>query len=486
MDIDIKKMSFKQEFKTIIQNYINPLLGIKDDDVEETLIECKGSSNVYFSDENGNRYLYFYPHKNSLFGFRKLISKRFSDVNLPLIRKVLEELRKVMYRADSTSRTKNYINFDQCKKNYEFAVQRAIISWIFGEYNENIERLLSLLEKWSIRTHEGRKVPFAFVIDYLRQIDDGGICYIDFLEDEYSATLSDGITSIIELDLRCNYVDYHSITEGNIFRESRLNGNPYRFSQVIDQFTDKRVGIFLLTSGDIILVKDQSIKLVKREGNWLNFDKQVLFSVLEFENERFSREDKKPLVSSKLMEQIYSTALDVSFSHSGGIIAVVSDYESVTKPSKIDSIEKAKGDSQSYENETFGIIDYIDDISENNVLDFHDLAKRYPSEFDNPRMKKRFAKREIIQNLIKKYDNTFEKIDRKLRCELVSMDGATIIDSKGKIISIGAIIQNDSGSYGGGRGSAAKKLSKYGMAIKISTDGYVEIYIAERIKYIIK
>lgn len=43
-----------------------------------------------------------------------------------------------------------------------------------------------------------------------------------------------------------------------------------------------------------------------------------------------------------------------------------------------------------------------------------------------------------------------------MRTELISMDGATIIDYDGNIISVGAIIKNDSGSYGGGRGAAAK------------------------------
>ncbi len=63
------------------------------------------------------------------------------------------------------------------------------------------------------------------------------------------------------------------------------------------------------------------------------------------------------------------------------------------------------------------------------------------------------------------------------------MDGATIIDFKGNLISVGAIIQNDSGSYGGGRGAAAKKMSNFGIAIKISTDGYIEVYKKEKIIY---
>lgn len=43
--------------------------------------------------------------------------------------------------------------------------------------------------------------------------------------------------------------------------------------------------------------------------------------------------------------------------------------------------------------------------------------------------------------------------------------------------SFGAIIKNNSGSSGGGRGAAAKKLSQFGFAVKISTDGYIEMYV---------
>ncbi len=56
----------------------------------------------------------------------------------------------------------------------------------------------------------------------------------------------------------------------------------------------------------------------------------------------------------------------------------------------------------------------------------------------------------------------------------------------GDILSVGAIIQNESGSYGGGRGAAARKLSNYGFAIKISTDGYIECYKGGEIVFKIK
>lgn len=67
------------------------------------------------------------------------------------------------------------------------------------------------------------------------------------------------------------------------------------------------------------------------------------------------------------------------------------------------------------------------------------------------------------------------------------MDGACIIDYSGNDCAIGAIIRNDSGSSGGGRSAAAKKLSKFdGFAVKISTDGYIELFINYYPVYAIK
>ena len=76
----------------------------------------------------------------------------------------------------------------------------------------------------------------------------------------------------------------------------------------------------------------------------------------------------------------------------------------------------------------------------------------------------------------------FYELDRKLREELVGVDGATIIDNDGNIISVGAIIKIEAGSTGGGRLAATKTLSKYGVALKISTDGSIEGYHLDKNK----
>ena len=65
----------------------------------------------------------------------------------------------------------------------------------------------------------------------------------------------------------------------------------------------------------------------------------------------------------------------------------------------------------------------------------------------------------------------FQELDRRLRQELLAIDGATLLDHKGIALAVGAILKIPGGSTGGGRLAAAKELSKSGLGIKVSQDG---------------
>ena len=65
----------------------------------------------------------------------------------------------------------------------------------------------------------------------------------------------------------------------------------------------------------------------------------------------------------------------------------------------------------------------------------------------------------------------FYELDRRLRQELVAIDGATVLDHEGGILAVGAILKIGGGSTGGGRLAAAKALSSLGLGIKVSQDG---------------
>ena len=85
-------------------------------------------------------------------------------------------------------------------------------------------------------------------------------------------------------------------------------------------------------------------------------------------------------------------------------------------------------------------------------------------------------KSRFLKAILKKYER-FQDIPRKLRQELVGIDGATIVDETGKLLCVGAILHIRGGSTGGGgRTAAAKAIAEYGLGIKISNDGKIQYW----------
>lgn len=88
-------------------------------------------------------------------------------------------------------------------------------------------------------------------------------------------------------------------------------------------------------------------------------------------------------------------------------------------------------------------------------------------------------KAEVLSYLLRYSEQqlqSFFELDKPLRREILSLDGATVVSLNGSFYCAGSIVSVPSGSSSGGRSAAAKQLAKYGVGIKISEDGYIEAY----------
>jgi DNA integrity scanning protein DisA with diadenylate cyclase activity len=72
----------------------------------------------------------------------------------------------------------------------------------------------------------------------------------------------------------------------------------------------------------------------------------------------------------------------------------------------------------------------------------------------------------------------FQELNRLVRKDILSLDGATVLSSNGSFLAAGAILrltevetQNQ-----GGRAAAAKTLAPYGLGIKVSQDGTITAF----------
>ncbi len=451
-----------KEYKKFVSDYLLPLLGISQDG---NLIELDDSSNEYtlnavFGQLNGC--LYFCSNKKAL--FKLYYNRTLSDDDISLAINVIQSFFKVLpYRMDGKGTNITYYSDNHKKYNYELAIQKGICNWIVGSENREIENLLDVLAKWSVQTYEGKKVTLGFIINPQANshFNDTYGTFYDFICDDTAAVFTDCVTSVFELDSKCRYCRHISVTENNVIEKLSLTHYlPVRFANIIDNYVkDDCVGIFLLNNGDIILSKQGQIRFVKRNLKWLNFSYEAFRNAFgSFINDN--------CIEEELIQSIYASTLDVSFSHTGGIISIVTDIEKLTENG----------------NDNYPILNETDNLLSSSNID--DIYKKLKNSLKEKELRKRLLKKNVLSCLVK--DNTFSKIDRKLRSELISLDGACIMDINGNVCSFGAIIKNNSGSSGGGRGAASKKLSDYGMAIKISTDGYVELYIQSSLKYTIK
>lgn len=93
-------------------------------------------------------------------------------------------------------------------------------------------------------------MPFAFLIDDKENnIDEPKLNYLVFLESDFSATISDGITSIIELDQNGYYLGYHSIldNENKKILDAELSKKvlPLRFAKILYNYVKgTKLGVF--------------------------------------------------------------------------------------------------------------------------------------------------------------------------------------------------------------------------------------------------
>lgn len=186
---------------------------------------------------------------------------------------------------------------------------------------------------------------------------------------------------------------------------------PYRLSQLAEWTNHNGVLFSLNRNGEILVFFKGKLSFAKRRGRWFHFPHDSMAK-------RLGR-----IGTNALRQSVYETCLDVSFARTGGCIAVVS------------SGARARLSQIVHNDDMLGALT---------------IKSRCLTQIVN---------------------TPFPDMDRRLRQELVAIDGATILDHNGILIAAGAIVEVPPGSRAGARWAAAAALSECGLAIKISHDG---------------
>lgn len=352
-----------------------------------------------------------------------LMCKKHSRAATDAYDEVFEQYKRTIGMASEEERKQSKADMQQKKNEANKIVEHESIA------EKTLYGILTQIELWANKTYEGQKKTFGIVFcKDMMSSDENSFDYVEFLKSDYSATINDGIYSAVEL-FSNGFFKKHLTINNDMGKD--LASIPYPFSGFADLCTEDKIGILLTESGDILIINNKKLCYTRHNGYWVQCMSDKIIEQIKMELE---------LETLESASAIYQAIVDVSYSRGGACIGIISQDQ---LPEQLHDMIKAGLLQENVENQKLRALKRMISISEN---------KDYRQK------------------------NFFE-LDRALRRELLELDGAMVLSSGGLIHVIGTIIKLDgSGSDGGGRTAAATQLSKFGLSIKISQDGYVQLF----------
>jgi len=442
----------KVEFYKIVDKLILPLFTGSFIDGEEE--SSTRDSEVAFGKKNS---LLIKPSKTDEY---RLVLKRgqpFQTFEVNLLKAILAELNNISqleFADDSyiSVLQENAIEKSICKS---ICDNEETVTSMFGIINE--------LEKWAARTYEGKKTAIGIIINLAVDISEQAevLKYHDVINKEFFALLSDGVDSYVEFDKKGNLIGYVQMNKV----KKMPSIAPLEFVNVSRYCNERKIGIVLTKTGDFLIFKNRNLLFSKRAGNWNIYSHEEVIQLLSYRG-NYSLKD--------IRRSVYFTALDTSYAYNGGCIVYLNKDMADSALMHINAHDII--DERYFEMKKAQELEYAGRLY--NLQTLSSVEAVYNVPYLTFLQEQKCIKSQTLRKLIN--GKPFHELSRKLRQELVSMDGATVIDSDGTIIAVGAILKIEAGSEGGGRLAAATTLSKYGVAIKISQDGVIKAFYPDK------
>jgi hypothetical protein len=290
-------------------------------------------------------------------------------------------------------------------------LQRKVLarSIVGGAMQDCLLSAIDWLEAWADRSYEGEAVTVALGFD--PQAEGTGLALEELRSLEFSAVLSNGVDTMVRADPR-GYVVGHECLDT---KGEPPSFAPYSQAALAAWAADGRVALALTPLGEILIFENSQLRFAKRSGRWHFLTHRPIVT-------------RMPVPGSVAIRRaVYESCLDASFANQGACIGVV-----------------MKGCAGRWED----VVMPRDRLSDRDGL-----------------------KAKALSRLIA--GRPFHELDRRFRQELLSIDGALVIDHRGRVLAVGAIVKIPGGSTGGGRLAAARSLATFGLGIKVSQDGSI-------------
>lgn len=386
----------------------------------------------------------------------RLVIKRiqpFKNFEVNLVKAILNELL-TLYNGDLGK--SEYFPVLQ-----NHVIEKAICKSVSETSHETILKIVTEMSKWGNRTYEGQRALFGFLICSIKAPKNinPNLHISKILNENFGAVIADGMRTCLKISSDGYLLNYLQVPDA---RDHDIPA-PFDYIDMGNMCTGSRVGVTLSRTGDILLFHQKSMVFAKKCGVWSRYSHEEIISRIA---------DKTSELADNTRKAVYLSALDVSFARTGGCVVHLDkdQEENVLRHVDVSDILIEKY----YEIKCNQNLEAL--ISASVPEEQLPASVPYAEFITQPRC----TKTANIINMIN--GRKFYELSRKLRQELLSVDGATIINNDGDVVAVGAIIMIETGGFSGGRLAASKTLSKYGVSLKISADGQIQGFKLDRHK----
>ena len=319
------------------------------------------------------------------------------------------------------------------------AIEGSLDEYVVGRHVQEFHKLNEMpigsvfeaLHKLSEESYENKSLTFGCIISPTSKGDlESAEFPAEFLNAKKYKALSDGFRTAYLIASNGKVVDFVDLDHLEKKPLTEKHHYPDWTEMIARASRNGRCGIALSRQGEILVFEDGSLRFTYRYGRWQYWNHAHLVHLLRVR----ARAQRLPTkILGRVVGAIYRAALDVSFRRSGGLFVTLHNRKYLRKVVREGD---AIGDSKRRTNDR---------------------------EFDD---------------VIRKHN--IQGLRRVVAVELASLDGAVVLDNSGRIRAYGAVLNpKRAGRHRGSEGSRTKAAigaSKFGLALKISSDGDITVY----------
>ncbi|MGE0159004.1 MAG: hypothetical protein AB7T31_06285 [Gemmatimonadales bacterium] len=311
--------------------------------------------------------------------------------------------------------------------------ERVVAAHLVDHHHLDIElgEWLASMRQLSEQTYENKALAFGCIIETKTKTrpTQGTQFPLDFLTRKRYRALSDAYRTAYVVSARGALMGFREL------RMSPTSGNhffPEWCEDLAAHSTSGKIGLALTRHGDILILDDGHLTFTYRFGRWQYWNHTHIVDLIR---NSARVQNVPPSLVSHVVRSVYRAALDVSFRRSGGLFVLL-------RASKHLHQIVRHGEA-------------VDDVGRESLDAAFDRAVTPVKVHSLP---------------------------RAVLAELAGLDGAVVFSNNGDLLAYGAILEpKKKGRVTGTEGSRSKAAigaSNYGLAIKISSDGDLSVYVA--------